>query len=522
MNVRRRRDFLADVGRGMLVASIGSAATLELGLVKSFAANTDDANPDRLTFGAFEPLVALMQETPPEKLMPLLVQRLNSGVDLKTLVSAAALANARAFGGQDYTGFHTFMALAPALHIAGELPTERRALPVLKVIYRNSARIHEQGRNDHDTLHPIETHAAPDPLLSGQQLRDAVRAVDWQRAESQFAARVAASPEEAFNDLQFAIEDENDVHRVVFSWRAWVMLDLAGEEYAQTLLRQSVRYCLDVEQRMREKNYPQSKIRELLPRLLDEYKLLGVKLGTREADDQWTEQLAQTVFTGTHEAAATAVAAALAEGFDPEAIGESLSRAANLLVLHDPGRSVAGSSPNKPPGCVHGDSVGVHASDAANAWRNISRVGNRRTKIASLLVGAFHTAGQHGYVTEERFPYAEQLETLAAVNDGGKLIVETEAAIKSNDQARACALIDRYGQLALPPEPVFDLMRKYAVSEDGALHAEKYFCTVTEEYATTSPECRWRQLIALARVTASEHGYAAPGYQQACELLKLS
>ena len=30
------------------------------------------------------------------------------------------------------------------------------------------------------------------------------------------------------------------------------MLDLAGEEYAQTLLRQSVRYCLDVEQRMHE------------------------------------------------------------------------------------------------------------------------------------------------------------------------------------------------------------------------------------------------------------------------------
>jgi hypothetical protein len=273
---------------------------------------------------------------------------------------------------------------------------------------------------------------------------------------------------------------------------------------------------------MHEKNYPASHVREVLPRLLDEYKLLGAKLGTRAAEDQWTEQLAHTVFAGSHEEAATAVAAALAEGFDPEAIGESLSRAANLLVLHDPGRSVAGSAPNKPPGCVHGDSVGVHASDAANAWRNIARVGNRRTKIASLIVGAFHTAGQHGYVTDERFPYAEQLAALAAVNDCDKLIVETEAAIKSNDQARACALIDRYGQLALPPEPVFDLMRKYAVSEDGALHAEKYFRTVTEEYATTNPTCRWRQLIALARVTASEHGYAAPGYQQACELLKLS
>ncbi|MFO0922727.1 MAG: hypothetical protein U0905_09600 [Pirellulales bacterium] len=35
-----------------------------------------------------------------------------TGTILKTLVAAGALANARTFGGQDYIGFHTFMALA--------------------------------------------------------------------------------------------------------------------------------------------------------------------------------------------------------------------------------------------------------------------------------------------------------------------------------------------------------------------------------------------------------------------------
>ena len=62
-------------------------------------------------------------------------------------------------------------------------------------------------------------------------------------------------------------------------------------------------------------------------------------------------------------------------------------------------------------------------------------------------------------------------------------------------------------------------MVKYAVSEDGALHAEKFYRTVVEEFATTRPAFRWRQLIALARVTASEHGFPAPGYQESCELL---
>ena len=83
-------------------------------------------------------------------------------------------------------------------------------------------------------------------------------------------------------------------------------------------------------------------------------------------------------------------------------------------------------------------------------------------------------------------------------------------------------MVHRYGELELPTRPVFDLLLKYAVSEDGALHAEKYYRTVGEEFATTRPAFRWRQLVALARVTASEHGYPAPGYQEACELLGVS
>src|SRR4029078_4513514 len=66
------------------------------------------------------------------------------------------------------------------------------------------------------------------------------------------------------------------------------------------------------------------------------------------------------------------------------------------------------------------------------------------------------------------------------------------------------------------------LLLGFAVSEDGALHAEKYYRTVTEEFASCRGAFRWRHLAALARVTGSEHGVPAPGYQQARELLKVS
>ncbi|MBC8877244.1 MAG: hypothetical protein H8E44_48060 [Planctomycetes bacterium] len=517
MHRRSRREFLSDVGRGMLVASLGSATAMELGVAPALA----EESGHRLTFGRIEPLVSFMQETSLDELLPALVDKLNAGMDLKTLVSAAALANARAFGGQDYTGYHTFMALVPAYQMSSELSTQRQPLPVLKVLYRNSSRIHTQGASQQDVLCPVDAADSVASSRGGELVQEAVRALDWDAAEARFAALAKGPAGEAFNHVQFTVQDEVDVHRVVLAWRSWAMLDLAGSQYAHALLRQSVRYCVNTEQRLRDRKRPVSAVREVLPRLLDEYRLLDEPLGNRKAEDGWVKELARTVFSASREQAADAVAAALGEGMDPEAVGEAISLAANLLVLHDPGRRKEHSSPQKPPGCVHGDSVGVHASDAANAWRNIARVSNARNKVASLFVGAFHTAGQTSWVTKEPYPYADQLDSIRE-KDSDVLLAQAEEAIRANDQARACAVVHRYGEFGLPARPVFDLLVKYAVSEDGALHAEKYYRTVCEEFEASRPAFRWRQLVALARVTASEYGFAAPGYQEACDLLGVS
>ena len=507
-----RREFLGNVGRAMLVASVGTSIGHELGISTALA----DEETKRLSFGKLEPLVALMQDTPPQKLLPILVDKLRGGTDLKTLTAAAALANARTFGGQDYIGFHTFMALAPAYEMAQELPKERQALPVLKVLYRNANRIQAFGGKAKEVLHPVRP--AENRQATGKDLQAAVRGVKWDDAEAMFAG-MADEPGEAFNHLQFAVEDEVDVHRVVLSWRAWAILPVTGQEYAHTLLRQSLRYCLDNEQRRTERKYGPSPIRDVLPKLLDQYKLLGRATGKRQADDAWIEKLARTIYAASREQAAEAAAAAVAEGFSAEAIGEAISLAANTLVLHDPGR-MDYHDEQKPRGSVHGDSVGVHASDSANAWRNIARVGNQRTAVASLIVGAFHTAGQTGKQLKEEFVATQHVD-LAKVKDADALLREAQSAITGKDQARAAAAVQRYSQLKESPRPVFDLLLRYATSEDGALHAEKYYRTVTEEFAAMRPAFKWRQLVALARVTASEYGQPAPGYEEACRLLKV-
>jgi hypothetical protein len=81
--------------------------------------------------------------------------------------------------------------------------------------------------------------------------------------------------------------------------------------------------------------------------------------------------------------------------------------------------------------------------------------------------------------------------------------------------------VQRYGEGGHPPGAVLDRLLGPGVSQDGALHAEKFYCTAAEEFAAARPALRWRHLVALARVTASESGHPAPGFAQACELLKV-
>ena len=185
---KTRRHFLADVGRGTLIAAVGSSAAADLGLARAAA---NQPGPGRLTFGPLEKLVALMQETPTERIVPTAIDELQRGTDLLRLVAAAALANARTFGGEDYVGFHTMMALAPAYHLSAELPKARQPLPIIKVLYRNASRIQECGGRSHEVLHAVEPESLSSGLSGGEALREKVRGKDMIAAEQTFAALAA-------------------------------------------------------------------------------------------------------------------------------------------------------------------------------------------------------------------------------------------------------------------------------------------------------------------------------------------
>jgi hypothetical protein len=296
------------------------------------------------------------------------------------------------------------------------------------------------------------------------------------------------------------------------------------------LLRQSVRQC--GKQNAERKSPPDSvsRHRVIVPKMLDEHKLLSGEPGKRKADDAWIEKMCETILTSKLEDAAGSIAKALSEGFLPEHIGEAISLAANQLVLRQVGQWDGHYGKR-----VHGDSMGVHCSDATNAWRNIIRVSNRRNQAAGLMLAAMDVAQSAAYGSSKKglektpWPRPEHLQGIKATTPA-EILKELGGAIRENDQFRAMALAHLYSQSKADARPIFDLLLEFSISEDGRLHAEKYYRTAAEEFATTRPSFQWRQVIALARVLASSYGFSqsdkkegrAPGYEEARKVLGLS
>ena len=500
-----RRTFLGKVGTGMLVSAGGLAVVNEFDLLGFVYAN----ETDRLEFGNLEPLVSLMQETSADALIPKLKAEMDGGTDLRTLAAAAALANARAFGGTDYTGYHCFMAIVPALAMAGQLSGNAAALPLFKVLHRNSRQIEAGGGRHRDSLKPVEPAASTEGEIRSRLLA-AGRKGAFDSAEAMFANVAAKAPEAAFHAIQPLVRDNIDVHQVVLAYRSWDMLRLTGEENAHVLLRQALRHCIDRDEGRRARGRSAPAIRTLLPELTEAHGLNRPKKSTRRLEREQLHELAQFIFSSGRDEAARRVAAELGGGVSREDIGEALSLASVRLLLHDPGRSYG--EKGKPEGSVHGASVGLHASDSANAWRGIADATGAVDANACLVTAAWHTAGQSRRMDTSE-PYHARARAVAAEVPADKLLGANDEAIRGGDQPLSCALAERYGELDGDPSALVSLLVKPATRFDGALHHEKFFHTATVEFGRTRPDFRFEHLVALTRVMASGYGFEAEGLE---------
>ena len=484
------------VGAGVLVADDGLEGWPDEG--------------ERLDFGALEPLAALMQDTDADALLPKLRKASGAGTTLETLVAAAALANARSFGGTDYVGYHAAMALVPALLMSRQMPKGQEAIPVLKVIHRNTERIRRVGGRKKEALRTIQN---PAEAVSAESLIGAERRGDLGTVERQFAAAMTRGRASAYELLQPLVRENIDVHQVVLAWRAWDLLRLTGPEHAHTMLRQVARHAVDRETSRRRDGKAAPSLRHVLPDLMSDLNLTDATPGTLRLDAKQLESLTTAIFGSGRDEAAEIMATALAKGTHPQDAGEALSLAAARLLLNDQGRTRGEAG--KPAGSVHGASVGVHAADSAAAWRGIAAVSEPPIALATLIAGAWHTAGQSHRVGRQAF-HVDAREDAAKV-EARNLGPALAEAMREGDQKRAAAIGECWLSSGAPGDQAFALILAEMVAFDGALHHEKFFQTCYEGFTTSAPASQPLWIAAAARVAASGHGHASPAYQRALE-----
>ena len=503
-----RRQFIGGLSAGVL--GVGLAGTV----LPGWEFSEDDG--ERIDFGSSESLARLMQDTPADALLDKLVAKLRSGTTPDELVKAAALANARTFAGEDYVGYHSFMALVPSLAMTPWLAQEEALLPVLKVIHRNTRRMQERGGSRKEVLRRVSPRNPKD----GRSRAEAIVTAQRKRRMGDVHALVAGAatdPVHAFADLQPLVRENIDVHQVVLTWRAWDMLRLTGPEHARTMLVQTARQCVDRERRRVGKGWRTPEIRRALPACLDTHKLDGKSMGSRRASDDEVDALAHAVFVGSRQAAMDAVAERIRAGFDLESIGQAISLAALRLLLHDPGRKRG--SAGKPKGSVHGASVGIHAADSAQAWRHIAEVCGATHAVPILLTAAWHTGGQSRQVRTKVAAHQVR-EGWASKIAKPKRLEAIVSGIADGDQAGVAALTDVHLRDGGDTDALIRSLARPLVEQDGALHHEKFFHTTTEGFRTARPRHRALYLTALARVAASGRGFEAPGVRRARRLLQ--
>ena len=148
------------------------------------------------------------------------------------------------------------------------------------------------------------------------------------------------------------------------------------------------------------------------------------------------------------------------------------------------------------------------------------------TAVACLILGAYQCAFDRtdrggDFLNWEPYPRADAREKVKT-GDAAALLAAAEDAIKNKDQAGACAAVQRYGD-ARPSgtsgaRPAAALRRQRG---RGAARREVLPHHVGGVRGARGRPSGGGSWSALARVTASEYGRPAPGYAEACKLLKV-
>ncbi len=472
-----------DVLKGTALACAGDFAFL--GTLPALAA-TDVQNPARAMVQCgteLEPLVRLMEETPRERLLGVVAERVRGGANYQQLLGAVMLAGVRGIQPRPVGfKFHAVLVVNSA-HLAAQAARDQdRWLPLFWAIdnYKVS-----QARNQQEgnwVMPPVEEAQLPSAAQAGERFRAAMDNWDETGADRAIAALTRSAGANAIYEMlwRYGARDFRDIgHKAIYVANSYRTLQTIGWRHAEPILR-SVAYALlehEGSNPAQRDGDPDRPYRE------------NVRRATRIRADwqrgrvapEATSHLLAALRTGTPAETCELVVTQLNDRIDPSSLWDALFLCAGELLMRQPGI------------------VGIHTVTSTNAlyfaYQNSANDETRRLMLlqcaAFLPLFRANMAGRGRLRDDLRI---DTLEPLPLESRAPEAVAEIFAAV-GQDRVTAARKTLAFLQANHPERHnLWTTARRLIFAKGNDSHDYKFSSAVLEDFYHATPAWRDRYL----------------------------
>ncbi len=433
-----------------------------------------------------EPLVRLIEETPRDRLLEEVADKIRRGVSYQEVLAALLLAGVKNVEPRPSVGFkfHTVLVVNSAHLASVASPPEHRWLPIFWALdYFKSAASRDVEERGDWTMPAANESAIPPAHRARRAFRSAMDDWDEEAADTAVAglARTAGANEVYEMFFRYGARDFRSIgHKAIYVANSCRTLQCIGWQHAEPVLR-SLAYALLAHEGDNpakgdaDADRPYRQNQERVERIRREWR-------DGKLDKDATAQLLGTLRTASDEEACDAVVEMLNRGVAPQSVWDALHVAAGELLMRQPAI------------------VSLHAVTTTNAlYYAYQASGNDETRRLVMLQNAaflpmFREAmkgrGQVSDATIDDLKAADDSEKSPGI-DG----IFDELGGDSMSAARmTLALLNE--QDASAASDLIDAARLLVFLKGNDAHDYKFSSAILEDFYNVSPE--WRnQYLAL-------------------------
>jgi hypothetical protein len=490
-----RREFVSSAARAGVLAGLGDFAFLH-GLP---AVSADEVNPRRamVRFSAdIEPLVRLLEDTPRERLLDQVAERVRNGTSYQELLTAVMLAGVRGIEPRPVGfKFHAVLVINSA-HLAAQAADDRdRWLPLFWSI-DNFKGSQARNRQEGDwVMPPVNESRLPSATQARQRFTEAMDRWDEEGADAAVAGLVRSAGANGVIEQfwRYGARDFRDIgHKAIYVANSWRTLQTIGLRHAEPIMR-SLAYAL-LEHR-NEDNPAGRDAPADRPGRDNLRRLTRIRAGWqrgRIANEATTELLA-SMRTGSPADASERVVALLNREFDPKSLWDALFAMAGELLMRQPGI------------------VGIHCVTTTNALHyGYEASANDETRRFLLLQAAaflpmFRQAMTgRGGLGEARIDTMEGMPVEARGAEAVTEIFTDVSRDRSNAARKTLALLDSDSSSV---HALMAAARRLIFTKGSDSHDYKFCSAALEDFFHATPA--WRNRF-LATAMFNLRGAGAP------------